>query len=235
MLPYSSPSHRQLPDSFASQAGTQQPFAYQRRASNSSASGLQSPPYDDHDNFDATLPTDELKSALFGPASSIRPHAQTAGLVAASDYSYGGYPSAAAVIAAQPASFGQLQQQVQQQLQSTKMEYSPRCVGFESAGIPAHHQRASESSSGFVGRQQDAPHSTRQWSIPVASPKLANEFSLHSNPLAEQFSEEQLPSLSTKSVDSKSHAKHQQAQLPEQENRHVLSLSELACMDPSSL
>lgn len=211
-----------------------------RRVSNGSGSGLQSPPYDDdRDDFDATLPTDELKSALFGPASSMRQQAQTTNQSAETPRVTFGWPPHAA--AAPAASSGQLQQQVLQQLQSSDGQQTPGGpASFGSAEISAHHQRVSEPFLGFTKSDQHVPHHARMWSIPVASPKLTNEFSLtYSNPLAEQPSlgqlTMQLPSASVQSAHSNDDAKQGQSQAAEQHRQHVLSLTDLANMDPATL
>ncbi len=215
----------------------QQPFT---RVSDGSGSGLQSPPYDDdRDDFDATLPTDELKSALFGPASNMRQQAQTSNQSAETPRVTFGRPPHVATAPA--ASSGQLQQQVLQQLQSSDgQQASGGPARFGSAGIPSHHQRASEPFLGFTKSDQDVPHHARMWSIPVASPKLTNELSLtYSNPLAEQPSlgqlSMQLPSASVQSAHSNDRAKQGQFQAAEQHTQHVLSLTDLANMDPASL
>ncbi len=219
-LPYSLSSHREQADSFVSQAVSPQPLSHPRRVSGGSGSGLQSPPYDDHEEFDASLPTDELKSALFGPASSIRPHAQSTGPAASPSPTFEASYSAAAASAS---SSGQLQQQVQQQLQPGASQHSQdgAHLTFGSASIRAH-QQASESFSGFAKQQRAVPHNARLWSIPVTAPKLANDFRLHTNPLAEDSS----------AGVSKEHFVEQ---LADEQSGHMLSLSELASMDPSSL
>ncbi|DBB04616.1 TPA: hypothetical protein ACH3X1_012686 [Trebouxia sp. C0004] len=230
-------AHQRHPNNLARQSVAQQPF---RRVSDGSGSGLQSPPYDDDcDNFDATLPTDELKSALFGPASNMTQQAQTSNQSAETPRVTFGWPPHAA--AAPAASSGQLQQQVLQQLQSSGGQQTPGSPArFGSAEIPAHHQRASEPFLGFTKSDQDVPHHARMWSIPVASPKLTNEFSLtYSNPLAEQPSLEQLtmqlPSASVQSTHSNDRAKQGQLHGTQQHRQHVLSLTDLANMDPASI
>ena len=215
----------------------QQPF---RRVSDASGSGLQSPPYDDdRDEFDATLPTDELKSALFGPASNMRQQAQTTNQSTETSRVTLRRPPHAATAPAAPS--GQLQQQVLQQLQSSDGQQAPGGPArFGAAEISAHHQRVSEPFLGFTKSDQDVPHHARMWSIPVASPKLTNEFSLtYSNPLAEQPSlgqlTMQLPSASVQSAHRNDHAKQGQFVVAEQRRQHVLSLTDLANMDPASL
>ncbi|KAA6422405.1 MAG: hypothetical protein FRX49_07580 [Trebouxia sp. A1-2] len=231
-------TQRQHPGDLARQSVAQQPF---KRVSEGSGAGLQSPPYDDdRDNFDATLPTDELKSALFGPASNMRQQAQTPNQSAETPRVTFGRPPHAATAPAAPS--GQLQQQVLQQLQSSDGQQAPggpaRPTG--SADILAHHQQASDLFLGFSKSGQDVPHHARMWSIPVPSPKLTSEFSLtYSNPLAEQHSlgrsTMQMPSASVQSVHNNDYSKQGQFQVAEQHRQHVLSLTDLANMDPASL
>lgn len=183
-----------------------------RRVSCSSASGLQSPPYEEQEDFDATLPTDELKSALFGPNKSQQQAALGNGV---------GMTQTAAASAA---SSRQLRQQVLQQLHA-KQDKPADLSPSRDVSIPAHHQKACEPFVGFVKRQE-VRHNARLWNMPVA-PKLAVEFSLHNNPLAEQHSERQLASGKTTSPSG----------LPGHDAcfEPVMSLSELASMDPSQL
>lgn len=196
--------------------------------SHGSGSGLQSPPYDD-DSFDATLPTDELKSALFGPASSIRQHAQTTDIGAGTPHVTAAPPQAVAPVAAS----GQLRQ-----LQSSHYQTRPHSDTDVRPGsatmIPAHNQQAFESFTGFAKQQQDVPHNARLWSIPVASPKLATEFSLmYSNPLAEHAGQGQLAGQLP--LGAAQDASREQLDGADQCSEHVLSLMDLASMDPSSL
>lgn len=200
---------------------------------NGSGSGLQSPPYDD-DSFDATLPTNELKSALFGPASSIRQNAQTTDRGTGTPHVTVGSPQAVAPVAAS----GQLQQQVLQQLQSSHYQAGPNSdINVRSgsaAMLPAHNQQAFKSFTGFAKQQQDVPHNARLWSIPVASPKLVTEFSLmYSNPLAEHAGQGQLAGQLP--LGAAQDASQEQLDGADQCSEHVLSLMDLASMDPSSL
>ena len=138
-----------------------------------------------------------------------------------------GTPQAFAPVAAS----GQLQQQVLQQLQSSHYQAGPNTGTDVRPGLatstPAHNQQACESFTGFAKKQQDVPHNARLWSIPVASPKLATEFSLtYSNPLAEHAGQGQLATQD---------ASQEQLDAADQCSEHVLSLIDLANMDPSSL
>lgn len=166
------------------------------------------------------------------PAQTSNQSAET------SRVTFGRLPHAATAPAAPS---GQLQQQVLQQLQSSDGQQAQMGPArFGSAEIPAHHQRVSEPFLGFTKSDQDVPHHARMWSIPVASPKLTNEFSLtYSNPLAEQPSlgqlTMQLPSASVQSAHSNDHAKQERFQAAEQQRQHVLSLTDLANMDPATL
>lgn len=188
----------------------------QRRVSQGSGSGLQSPPYEEQEDFVATLPTDELKSALFGLA---KPQQQenTAGL---------GYDSGAGMTrtaAASAASSGQLR---------AKQDKPAGLAGSHESTIAAHHQKACEPFAGFANRQ-DVRHNARLWNVPLA-PKLAAEFSLHNNPLAEQHSEHQVAPGKAASPSVLAAASKQELG-SEACVEHVLSLSELASIDPSQL
>lgn len=180
-----------------------------RRVSCSSASGLQSPPYEEQEDFDATLPTDELKSALFGPNKSQQQTDLGSGV---------GLTQQAAASAA---SSRHLRQQVLQQLHA-KQDKPAELSSSRDLSIPAHHQKACEPFAGF-DKGQEVRHNARLWNMPLA-PKLAAEFSLHNNPLAEQHSEHRLASGKTAPPPG-----HDACSEP------VLSLSELASIDPSQL
>ncbi len=162
----------------------------------------------------------------------MRQQAQTSNQSAEAPRVTFGRPPHAATAPAAPS--GQLQQ-------SSDGQQAPGGPArFGSAEIPAHHQRVSEPFLGFTKSDQDVPHHARMWSIPVPSPKLSNEFSLtYSNPLAEQPSlgqlTMQLPSASVQSAHSNDHAKQGHFQAAEQHRQHVLSLTDLANMDPASL
>lgn len=190
-----------------------------RRVSCSSASGLQSPPYEEQEDFDATLPTDELKSALFGPVKSQQ---QT---------DLGSGVGMTQTAAASATSSRHLRQQVLQQLHA-KQDKPAELSSSHDLSIPAHHQKASEPFVGFVNGQE-VRHNARLWNMPLA-PQLAAEFSLHNNPLAEQHSERQVANGKTVNPLGLKAATRQQP-------RHdacfepVLSLSELASIDPSQL
>ena len=190
-----------------------------RRVSCSSASGLQSPPYEEQEDFDATLPTDELKSALFGPVNSQQ---QT---------DLGRAVGLTQTAAASAASSRHLRQQVLQQLH-VKQDKPADLSSSHDLSIPAHHQKACEPFVGFV-RGQEVRHNARLWNMPLA-PKLAAEFSLHNNPLAEQHSERQVARSKTASPPGLKAAMRQQ---PGHDAcfEPVLSLSELASIDPSQL
>ena len=193
----------------------------QRRVSQGSGSGLQSPPYEEQEDFIATLPTDELKSALFGLAKPQQ-QANTAGL---------GYDNGAGMTrtaAATAASSGQLRQQVLKQLRA-KQDKPAGLAGSHESTIAAHHQKACEPFAGFANRQ-DVRHNARLWNVP----KLAAEFSLHNNPLAEQHSEHQVAPGKAASPSVLAAASKQELG-SEACVEHVLSLSELASIDPSQL
>ena len=199
-----------------------QAHGYNKKVSSASASGLQSPPCEDQQDFDGPLPTEELKSALFG---SVNPQPQQAAdLGSRPGISHAAGPTAAA----SAASAGQLRQQVLRQLQAKQGNTTGTTGGHDS--IAAHHQKAPKSFAGFA-RGQDVPHNARLWSMPV-SPKLAADFSLHNNPLADDDS--QLANLKAEGAEFGSTAVKRHVLL-EAPNDAVLSLSELASMDTSQL
>lgn len=205
---------------YGQQSSPQQAHVYHRKVSSASASGLQSPPCEDQQDFDSPLPTDELKSALFG---SVSPQLQqAAGLNSRPGISH----AAGQAAAASAASAGQLRQQVLQQLQAKQGNTTGRTGAIDC--IAAHHQKASESFVGFA-RGQDVPHNARLWSMPDP-PKLAADFRLHNNPLAEENHTSHLAcGAEVGGMAVKQHALH------EAPADAVLSLSELASMDTSQL
>ena len=193
----------------------------QRRASYESGSGLQSPPYEEQEDHDATLPTDELKSALFG---SAKPQQQA-------NAACPGNGSGACMThtaAASAASSGHLRQQVLQQLRAKQ----DKPASIHESTIAAHHQKACEPFAGFANGQE-VRHNARLWTLPLA-PKLAAEFSLHNNPLAEQHSERQVSGGESASRPGLASASKQQLG-HDASFEPVLSLSELASIDPSQL
>ena len=197
------------------------PQAAHRRVS--CGSGLQSPPHEGQEEFDPTLATNELKSALFGSVKSQQ-QAHTAGL----GNGLGITHTAAA------ASSGQLRQQVLQQLRA-KQDKPAGMAGGSHSSIAAHHQKASEPFAGFV-KGQDVRHNARLCNTPLF-PKLAAEFSLHNNPLAEQHSERQVAGLKAASAQGQASAGVQRKQqlAHEASFEPVLSLAELASIDPLQL
>lgn len=185
----------------------------------SSASGLQSPPYEEQEDSDATLPTDELKSALFGPNRSQQ---QT---------DLGSAVGMTQTAAASAASSRHLRHQVLQQLHA-KQDKLADLSSSHDLSIPAHHQKVCEPFAGCV-KGQEVRHNARLWNVPLA-PKLAAEFSLHNNPLAEQHSERQVANRETASPPGLTAAiRHQPGH--DACFEPVLSLSELASIDPSQL
>ena len=187
---------------------------------------MQSPPYEEQEELNSVLPTDELKSALFGSPASQQ-QGNTAGIGTASR----GMPAAASA-----ASSGHLRQQVLQQLHA-KQDKPADIAPDHDQRTAAYHQQAPEPFAGF-GKGQDVPHNARLWNMPLSPAQLAADFSLHNNPLAEQHSERHV-------TDSKAAGpgrvavgsmQGQQQELPYQASfEPVLSLSELASIDPSQL
>lgn len=207
------------------QPNSQQAHIPYRRGSYGSGSGLQSPPYEEQEETDSSLRTDELKSTLFGSVTSQQ-QANTGGIAAAAGMG---------TAAASAASSGGLRQQVLQQLRSKQDKPANAAPGHDQC-IAAYHQQAPEPFAGF-GKGQDVPHNARLWRMPL-SPKLAAEFSLHNNPLAEQHSVG--PMTGSKAASTGGVAigslQGQRQQLPHETSfEHVLSLSELASIDPSQL
>lgn len=186
---------------------------------------MQSPPYEEQEELDSSLPTDELKSALFGSITSQQ-QANTGGIAAAAGMD---------MAAASAASSGRLRQQVLQQLRA-KQDKPANITPGHDQHIAAYHQQASEPFAGF-GKGQNVPHNARLWSMPL-SPKLAADFRLHNNPLADQHREG--PVAASKAASAGGVAigsrQGQQQQLPNEASfEPVLSLSELASIDPSQL
>lgn len=133
--------------------------------------------------------------------------------------------------AASAASCGHLRQQVLQQLRAKQDKPAGLASSHEST-IAAHHQKACEPFAGFA-KGQDIRHNARLWNMPLA-PKLAAEFSLHNNPLAEQQSERQVAGGEAASPPGLASASKQQMGC-DASFEPVLSLSELASIDPSQL
>ena len=148
----------------ASKAGTKQdtPLVF------SPSTGLQSPP--DTDAGHATLPTEQLRTALFGSASTQHaPH--------------GVSPAAATTAAA-------LQHRDVQQMHSQdRARLAQSSPGENSAQRGAHHYHSDDGSAqARLHTQQEVPvwHNARPWSAAACSAKA---FSLHTNPLAEPAAE----------------------------------------------
>ena len=215
---------QQQPEAYSHHSHPQPAPPSHRRVSYGSGSGLQSPPYEEQEDFDATLPTDELKSALFG-AAKPQQQANAAGL------GNGSGAGMTHTAAASAASSGHLRQQVLQQLRA-KQDKPADLAGSHESTIAAHHQKACEPFAGFA-KGQDVRHNARLWSLPLA-PKLAAEFSLHNNPLAEQHSEHQVAGGEAASPSGLAAASKQKLGR-EACFEPVLSLSELASIDPSQL
>lgn len=215
---------------FSGAFGHDQPYPQQahtpnRRGSSGSGSGLQSPPYEEQEEPNTSLLTDELKSALFGSVASEH-QANHAGL---------GSAAGVRTAAGSAACSGHLRQQVLQQLRAKQHNPAGMEPGHDQC-IAAHHQKAPELFAGFA-KGQDVPHNARLWNMPLSS-KLAADFSLHNNPLAEQHSER--PVADSREVSPAGVAfgsmQGQQQLLPHDVSvEPVLSLSELASMDPSQL
>ena len=215
---------QQQPEAYSHNLHRQPAPSSERRVSHGSGSGLQSPPYEEQEGFDATLPTDELKSALFG---SAKPQLQAN----AAGPGNGNGAGMTHTAAASAASSGHLRQQVLQHLRAKQDKLAGLASSHEST-IAAHHQKACEPFAGYA-KGQDVRHNARLWSMPLL-PKLAAEFSLHDNPLAEQHSEHQVAGGGAASLPGlASVSKQQMGQ--DAFFEPVLSLSELASIDPSQL
>ena len=215
---------QQQPDAYSHHSHPQPAPSSHRRVSYGSGCGLQSPPYEEQEDFDSTLPTDELKSALF---ASTKPEQQASAAGLGSVNGAGMTHTAAA----SAASSGHLRQQVLQQLHA-KQDKPAGLAGSRELTIAAHHQKTCEPFAGFA-KGQDVRHNVRLWNMPLA-PKLAAEFSLHNNPLAEQHSERQVAGGEAASPSGLAAASQQELG-SEASFEPVLSLSELASIDPSQL
>ena len=263
----------------ASIAASQQQNDYARHMYDGSTPGLQSPPGDE-DDFNASLPTDDLKAALFGPAVGIRPNSQTApystiaplstprvtaplttsqGLLndrphaamapsttAATKAVPDGQtaPSVTAALQERPfassaagaATATPSTASLSWQLQSDQALTSPAVIAMPepafNPGSSAH--TALEAFTGFAKhKHQDVPHNARQWNMVSAVPTHDSNFSLHDNPLAEQSSESWL--VGQPAARPQRPVVDDNPVASEQHTGHVLSLSELASMDPARL
>ena len=188
----------------------------------SPSTGLQSPP--DTDTVRAALPTEQLRTALFGSASTQhQPH--------------GVSPAAATTAAA-------LQRRDVQQMQSQeRASLAQSSPGDTFAHHGTHHYHSDNSpAQARLHTQQEVLmwHNARPWSAAACSAKV---FSLHTNPLAEPTAEpsfavetglpaHQLGGAKNVAQQSYTHAEQMTSakacDLP-------LSLSDLAAIDPNSL